>query len=44
MTRQEKMTMAQAALNAMRRAVQHVRREHRKTGDALFVMKNGRVT
>lgn len=35
---------ANAALDAMRRAVRRVREQHRKTGDPLYVMSNGRVT
>ena len=44
MTRQKQMALAQEALDAMRRAVRRLRREHRKTGEPLYVLKNGRVT
>ena len=44
MTRQNRMALADAALQAMRRAVRRVRREHRKSGEPIYVLKNGRVT
>lgn len=44
MTRQDEMALADAALKAMRNAVRRVRREHRRTGDPIYVLKNGRVT
>jgi hypothetical protein len=44
MVREDATALAEAALKAMRRAVQRVRREHRKTGDPLYVLRNGRVT
>lgn len=44
MTRAEQTKMGQAALAAMRRAVRRVREQHRKTGDPLYVLRNGRVT
>jgi hypothetical protein len=44
MTREEQKALGQAALNAMRRAVRRVREQHRKTGDPLYVLRDGRVT
>ena len=44
LTRQQETALGNEALEAMRRAVRRLRREHRKSGRPLYVLKNGRVT
>lgn len=44
LTRQQEIALGNEALEAMRRAVQRLWREHRKSGRPLYVLKNGRVT
>ena len=44
LTRQQEIALGNEALEAMRRAVRRLRREHRKSGRPLYVLKNGRVT
>ena len=38
------MALANEALEAMRRAVRRLWREHRKSGRPLYILKDGRVT
>jgi hypothetical protein len=38
------MALGNEALEAMRRAVRRLRREHRKSGRPLYILKDGRVT
>jgi hypothetical protein len=44
LTRQEQIALGNEALEAMRRAVRRLWREHRKSGRPLYILKNGRVT
>ena len=44
LTRRQEIALGNEALDAMRRAVRKLRREHRKSGRPLYVLKNGRVT
>jgi hypothetical protein len=44
LTREEEIALGNEALEAMRRAVRRLRREHRKSGRPLYVLENGRVT
>ncbi len=44
LTREEQIALGNEALEAMRRAVRRLWREHRKSGLPLYILKNGRVT
>ncbi len=44
LTREEEIALGNEALEAMRRAVRRLRREHRKSGRPFYVLENGRVT
>jgi hypothetical protein len=43
MTRQAKARLSREALRAMRMAVRNAFEEHRKSGHALYILKDGRV-
>jgi len=44
LTREQEIALGNEALEAMRRAVRRVWREHRKSGLPLYILKDGRVT
>ncbi len=44
LTHEQEIALGNEALEAMRRAVRRLRREHRESGRPLYVLKNGRVT
>ena len=43
LSRQQEIALGKEALDAMRRAVLRLRREHRKSGHPLYVLEDGRV-